>query len=232
MSAGSVRFRGQTTFQSSTAVGTTTAGSYVQLTVAGNSSAIFGAEIASMSSLFSRYRLNSLKVSVGQVFGATNRYLGVKYISENTSAPGVVTCLSLMDGDHSAVAMAPQVTPAVLKLSSKELDKSGILWRECDDSAENLGVYGELTIIQELAGAIFVHFEWDISFADLAPSSIHLAPFGKALGKMRPTDLIRLAGPLPPRDSMKVEEEDFQPVRTPAPSPNPTVPVLRFVRRV
>lgn len=216
-----VRFRGKTTFQSTTAVGTTTAGSYVQLTVAGNSSAIVGAEIATVSTLFARYRLNSLHVEVGTVFSATNRYCGVKYIGEDTAAPGVVTSLSLLDGTNSAIAVAPMVKRPRLSLSGKELASSGLQWRECDDSAEALGKYGELTVIQEVAGAIFITFTWDISFADLASSGLHSLP-PRALRGVSAAKLLQLGSrePSVPR-LLRAEEKEYVEVRR-SPSPSPS----------
>ncbi len=205
-----VRFRGVTTFQSTTAVGTTTAGSYVQLTVAGNSSAIVGAEMATVSSLFARYRINKLVVEVGTVFSASNRYCGVKYIGEDTGAPGVVTCLSLLDGNQSAIAVAPMVKRPRLELSAKELAASGLAWRECDSATEALGVYGELTVIQEAAGAIFVTFHWDISFADLASSGLHSLP-PQVLRSMSAKKLLRFGSQEPsvPRPLDRHEEKDY-----------------------
>lgn len=193
-------------------VGTTTSGSYVQLTVAGNSSAIFGAEIATVSTLFARYKINKLKVSVGYHPSSTNRYSGVRYVGENTAAPGVVTCLSLLDGTHSAASMAPSVRNAFISLNTRDLAASGLEWRECDDSAEALGVYGELTVVQELAGAIFLHFEWDISFADLASSGLHLLPpqAVHAMATRGPSALHRLmtGGPAPTSLPASQEEKD------------------------
>ncbi len=160
-----VTLRGQTTYNPTTAVGTTTAGAYVELTVAGNSAAIFGAEVSTLSTLFSRYRIKSLGVAIGTSPTSTNRYWGVKYIPEDAGTPGVVTCLSLLSGDQSACEMSPSVRPARLQLGQKELDASGLAWREVDDATENLGTYGSLLIVTEQAGSnCFVQFSWVIQF--------------------------------------------------------------------
>lgn len=216
-----VRFRGKTTFQSTTAVGTTTAGSYVQLTVSGNSSAIVGAEMATVSSLFARYRLNSLAVEVGWLSSSSNRYAGVKYIGEDTAAPGVVTCLSILDGQHSVVATAPMVKRPRLALSGKELASSGLPWRECDSATEALGTYGELTVIQELPGAIFVTFHWDISFADLASSGLHAIP-PKAIRALSAKRLLHLGSQelgVPRSLPRSEDEKDYVDIPTRPPTP-------------
>lgn len=214
-----VRFRGKTTVSSTTVVGTTTAGSYVQITVAGNSSAIVGAEIATVSTLFARYRLNSLAVEVGVASSSTNRYWGVKYIGEDSAAPGVVTCLSLLDGTQSAVCTAPQVKRARLALSGKELASSGLPWRECDDSTEALGRYGELTVVQENAGSLIITFHWDISFADLASSGLHSLP-PRAFRGVSAKQLLRLGSQEPsvPRPRLRQEEKEYIEVGSPTPS--------------
>jgi len=207
-----VTFKGQNTFQSTTAVGTTTAGSFVQLSVAGNSSAIFGAEIATVSTLFSRYRIKHLSVHVWCGSNATtNRYWGVKYIPEDTSAPGVVTCLSLLAGSESAVQAYPSTRPASLHLSGRELDVSGIQWRECDDSAENVGTYGELTIIQEAAGAIHVTYDWTIEFTGFAASGLHLERGVQAAILRRPKSLLKTLEVLGRPSNSETREKDNPP---------------------
>lgn len=188
-----VRIHGRTTYAATTAVGTTTAGAYVQLTVAANSSAIFGAEIATMSTLFARYKVEKLGIKVATYSKNTNRYWGVKYTAEAAAAPGTVTCLSLMDGPLSDVRVAPEVTQANLVLQAKDLDTSGIEWRETDQTTENLGSYGTLTVINELSSEpVFVTFDWVIVMAGLGSSSLHALP-PKALRGLTPKQVNSLA---------------------------------------
>ncbi len=153
---------------------------------------------------------------MGTYASSTNRYWGVKYIGEDTTTPGVVTCLSLLDGQNSAVAVYPQVIPATLKLTGKQLAASGLEWRECDDATEGLGTYGELTIINESASQpVFVTFEWDISFANLASSGLHLSPaVVKAHARAGLRSLAQLASSrtLPPLllEQERKEDEQFE----------------------
>jgi len=224
-----VTFSGQTTYRATTAVGTTTDGAYVQLTVAGNSSAIFGSEIATVSTLFARYRVNRLRIEVGgTAWGTTRRFLGVKYVGENTGAPGVVSCLSLLDGQNSAVALSPQTSHnAVLELNNKQLAASGLEWRECDDSAEALGVYGELTIVSDSAEFVYVHFTWDISFMNLASSGLHLTPpIARALtsGVFTPSALRSIMDLRQQKPAVqKVEEDDWETVSIRRPRAKPGI---------
>ncbi len=173
-----VRIHGRTSYQAATAVGTLTTGAYVQLTVAANSSAIFGAEIATLSTVFSRYKVEKLGVRVcSPLNSSTNRYYGVKYVPEDAATPGTVTALSLLDGPLSAVRCDPEVLPAELILRSGDLDVSGILWRECDQTSENTGSYGELTVINENSSSpVFVTFDWTIVFAGMGYSGFHAIP--------------------------------------------------------
>ncbi len=223
-----VTFRGRTAWQVTTAVGTLTAGAYSQLTVAGNSAAVFGGEVSTISTLFSRYRVPHLRVRVWTFPSSTNRYWGVKYVPENAGTPGTVTALRIMDGDMSAFQASPSTKPAELALSGKELDVSGIQWRECDDAAENFGTYGVLTAITEAAGFAVIEFEWTIEFAGFAYSGIHLSPPAlravlkgspkavlstlKSLKEMRATQP-EFAPPLAPIESEKKDDYETVVVR-------------------
>ncbi len=127
------------------------------------------------STLFTRYRMNSVRVRWCGSQTSTAAVSYVKFFNDVTTGLETSTGLyTYADGADMAARLPYQSTLSSLEISREQLARSGLAWMQTAATGDNVGGYGSLLFAtSEAAGAIVtLHLELDMEFQNLLDPNI------------------------------------------------------------
>lgn len=134
--------------------------------------------IESLSTFFNRYRIHSVSAKwCGSASSTTTECNVIKFVPEAiTSAAESSDWYNYVEGTCEEWHLPYQTTVSHLKVRSKDLSRTGLLWKDCNSAVDDMGAWGSLVFLtgHSTAEAVRIVVEVDMEFAELTDPDISL----------------------------------------------------------